>query len=295
VEEKSGKTLHPLTAPTLMVLAMWAVYLISLESGVSLVRYGLMPRSIEGLRGILTMPFLHGSLDHLMSNTAPVLILGWALYRFYPTLATKTLLGIWVTAGVWLWISGRESYHIGASGLVYGLAAFLFLSGWLRLEKRVAALSLLVAFLYGGLWWGVLPVDPKMSWEGHLWGAVAGLALAVLYRKQGPQRPVYAWEEEKEEEAQATGVGIAASDPAVIEEAVSNLREHVEPEDPLDNTPDTPYPGHSSYLPTSTAGKHGRITVVYRRRGDSRLNERQHSPGDPNATEEPGTTPATGG
>lgn len=190
---------------------MWAVHIISTEFGLKLSVYGLMPRSPEGILGIFTMPFLHGSYLHLLSNTGPVLILGWALYNFYPTLATRSLLGIWVISGIWLWISGRESYHIGASGVVYGLASFLFLSGWLRLEKRVAALSLLVAFVYGSLWWGVLPVDPTISWEGHLWGALAGFALAVYFRKQGPQKPTYHWEDEEDEEGDVPGIHPEAS------------------------------------------------------------------------------------
>ena len=126
-----------------------------------------------------------------------MLILGWALFKFYPTLAVKTLLWIYLMGGMWLWISGRSSYHIGASGVVYGLATFLFFSGVWRREKSVAALSLLVAFMYGSMWWGVLPVDPTISWEGHLWGGLAGIVLAFIYRKKGPQKKVYKWEEEE--------------------------------------------------------------------------------------------------
>ncbi len=129
-----------------------------------------------------------------------MLILGWALFKFYPTLAVKTLIWIYLMGGIWLWISGRPSYHIGASGVVYGLASFLFFSGWVRREKRVAALSLLVAFLYGGMWWGVLPADPSKSWEGHFWGALAGVVLAFLYRKKGPQKAIYQWEIDEEKE-----------------------------------------------------------------------------------------------
>jgi len=173
---------------------MWAIFLLDQEFDLHLSEYGLYPRKAEGLLGIFTIPFIHGSFSHIINNSVPMLVLGWALFRFYPTLAFKTLFWILIISGIWLWISGRSSYHIGASGVVYGLAAFLFLSGWLRREKRVAALSLLVAFLYGSMWWGVLPVDPTISWEGHLWGAVAGFSLAFLYRKQGPQKPVYQWE-----------------------------------------------------------------------------------------------------
>lgn len=100
-------------------------------------------------------------------------------------------------SGVWIWISARESYHIGASGLVYGLVTFLFFSGWFRKEKKVAAISMLVIFLYGGLWWGMLPIKEDISFEGHIWGAFAGLLLAVVFRKQGPQKPIYTWEEDE--------------------------------------------------------------------------------------------------
>jgi len=182
--------------PLAIVFIMWAAFLLDQEFNLHLSKYGLYPRKVEGLLGIFTIPFIHGSFSHIINNSVPMLVLGWALFRFYPTLAFKTLFWVLIVSGIWLWISGRSSYHIGASGVVYGLASFLFLSGWLRREKRVAALSLLVAFLYGGMWWGVLPVDPTISWEGHLWGAVAGFSLALLYRKQGPQKPVYKWEVE---------------------------------------------------------------------------------------------------
>ncbi len=179
---------------------MWAVFLVELELDANFAPYGLYPRTASGLIGIITIPFIHGSWSHLFNNSIPLIILGWALYKFYAPVANKTLLGIILMSGIWLWISGRPSYHIGASGVVYGLAAFLFLSGWIRKEKKVAALSLLVAFLYGGFWWGVLPVDPTISWEGHLWGAVSGFSLALLYRKQGPTKAKYQWEIDEEKE-----------------------------------------------------------------------------------------------
>lgn len=197
---RPGGILRALMIPLIFVAIMWIVFLVEFESGLNFSKYGLRPRSAEGLLGIITMPFLHGGWKHIFNNSIPMLILGWALFRFYPTIAFKTLILIWLMSGVWLWISGRPNYHIGASGIVYGLAAFLFLSGWLRREKRVAALSLLVAFMYGGMWWGVLPVDPKISWEGHLWGAFAGFVLAVYFRKKGPQRNEYSWDLEEEED-----------------------------------------------------------------------------------------------
>lgn len=190
----------PLAVPLFLVLIMWVVFLIEFETNSNFAPYGLKPRTLSGLLGIFTIPFLHGSWSHLINNTVPMLILGWALFKFYPTLAVKTLIWIYLMGGVWLWISGRAFYHIGASGIVYGMAAFLFFSGWLRREKRVAALSLLVAFMYGGMWWGILPVDPSISWEGHFWGGFAGIVLAFAFRKKGPQKQVYHWDDEDETE-----------------------------------------------------------------------------------------------
>lgn len=192
--------LAPLSYPLMAVILMWAVHIGASEAGVRLSEFGVKPRTTGGLLGILTMPFIHGSYEHLLNNSLPLLVLGWALFKFYPTIAWKALLGIWFIGGIWLWISGRDAYHIGASGVVYGLAAFLFLSGWLRREKRVAALSLAIVFIYGGMWWGILPVKPTVSWEGHLWGAIAGFAMAVYLRKQGPQRQLYQWEIDEIEE-----------------------------------------------------------------------------------------------
>jgi membrane associated rhomboid family serine protease len=192
--------LIPAAYPLIALLVMWAVQVGADEFGISLSRFGVKPRDFQGLLGIFSMPFVHGSYEHLSNNSMPVLVLGWALFKFYPGVAWRALLGIWFIGGLWLWISGRDAYHIGASGVVYGLATFLFLSGWLRREKGVAALSLVIVFVYGGLWWGVLPVNPQMSWEGHLWGGLAGFAMAWYLRKQGPQRPLYQWEKDEIEE-----------------------------------------------------------------------------------------------
>lgn len=221
--------LIPVTYPLVAVIVMWAVQVGADELGLKISHYGLKPRDWKGLLGIFTMPFIHGSYEHLINNSMPMLVLGWALFKFYPTVAWKALLGIWFIGGLWLWISGRDAFHIGASGVVYGLASFLFLSGWLRKEKGVAALSLVIVFVYGGLWWGVLPVNPEMSWEGHLWGAIAGFAMAWHLRKQGPQRPLYQWEideiEEKKREAQ---IALIIED--IAYEEITDEGENIDPQ-----------------------------------------------------------------
>lgn len=102
--------------------------------------------------------------------------------------------------GIWVWVGGRSGYHIGASGLVYGLASFLFFSGVIRNDIRLLAISLLVVFLYGSMIWGIFPIFPQVSWESHMLGGISGLVLAIYYRKYGPQKKVYEWELEEEEE-----------------------------------------------------------------------------------------------
>jgi membrane associated rhomboid family serine protease len=200
-EEKS--ILKSFIPALIFVAILWIVKGVEIYYSKSFVNYGLYPRSIEDLRGIILMPFLHDDLKHLFSNSVPLLILGATLSYFYKEVALKAFFQIWILCGVWLWIGGRPSYHIGASGLVYGLASFIFFSGVLRREKGMMALSLLVVFLYGSMIWGLLPIIQGVSWEGHLFGGLSGTLMAWHYRKVGPQRKVYDWEKEEElEEAE---------------------------------------------------------------------------------------------
>ena len=184
--------------PILLVALMWLVKLIEFLNEQSLSSYGLYPREIYGLQGIFTSVFLHGDWKHLFNNSVPMLILGWALFYFYKEVAWKIILWVVIMGGFWTWISAREAHHIGSSGLVYGLFSFLLLSGFIRRHKQLLSISFLVAFLYGSLVWGLLPIDFKMSWESHFWGFVAGSALAIYYRKIGMQREQHVWNEEEE-------------------------------------------------------------------------------------------------
>lgn len=178
----------------ILVAALWVVKLIEWQSGHFLTEFGVYPRTLNGLIGIFTSPFIHGDYKHLISNSIPLLVLGAAIVYFYNSLAFKVFAWVYILGGFWLWLGGRESYHIGASGLVYGLTTFLFFSGAFRREARLMALSLLVVFLYGGMVWGIFPLFKGVSWEAHLFGALAGILLAVVYRKEGPQRKLYEWE-----------------------------------------------------------------------------------------------------
>ena len=129
-------------------------------------------------------------------------MLSITLFFFYSEIALKVLSWTWILTGLLVWLGGREAWHIGASGLVYGLASFLFFSGIIRRYYRLVALSLLIVFMYGEMVWGIFPgVYQNVSWESHMLGFVSGIIIAVWYRKKGPQSPVIEWSEEEEKES----------------------------------------------------------------------------------------------
>lgn len=186
--------------PLILVIAMALIELGEFVFDIDLGQFGVYPRKLSGLLGVFTYPFIHSDWKHLTNNSSALLVLGTMLYYFYRPVATKTLLWVYLMSGVWLWIGGRPNFHIGASGIVYALFGFLFFSGLLRKHLKLMALSMLVVFLYGSLVWGIFPVDHQISYEGHLFGLLAGIVVAIVYRKQGPQRPKYSWDFVDEEE-----------------------------------------------------------------------------------------------
>ena len=181
--------------PILIVLSMWLVYWFELRFGVDFTRWGVRPRSVSGLRGVFFSPFIHSGIKHLWHNTVPIFVLSAALFYFYRSISWRVLLWIVLLSGLGTWSIGRASFHIGMSGVIYGLASFLFFKGIRAKHFRLIALSLLVVFLYGSLVWGTLPLDQKISWEGHLSGFIAGLVLGVFcFRESVPQKPTFKWE-----------------------------------------------------------------------------------------------------
>lgn len=182
-----------------LVFLIWIVKIIEFGFDISFVRFGVLPRNVSGLPGILLFPFIHSGFDHLISNTFPIIFLVTAIFYFYPSASLRVLIIIYIFSGSLLWLIGRESYHIGASAVVYGLITFIFFSGIIRWDRRSIVLSLIVTFLYGGFTWGVLPIDETVSWEGHLSGALVGLLCAVLFRKYDPYEKFASMEDEDEE------------------------------------------------------------------------------------------------
>ena len=186
--------------PVFFLVLIWMVKIIEVTLDVSFVYYGLYPRKISGLIGILTAPLIHADLKHLFDNSLPVFFLSLAIFYFYRPVGLRVFLLTYLFTGLCVWLGARPAYHIGASGLVYGFASFLFFSGVIRRNTNLLAISLLVVFLYGGLVWGIFPFDYKISWESHLFGALTGLVMAFIYRKHGPPPTRKVWEEEEEEE-----------------------------------------------------------------------------------------------
>lgn len=178
--------------------ALWWIKMIETWAGTSFAALGVHPRTVPGLIGLLFAPLLHGSVGHLINNTLPLLVLGTLTFAIYPRAAWRAVALIWLGSGLGIWLIGRDSTHLGASGLSHGLMFFLFTLGLLRRDRPAIAAMLIAFFLYGGMLLTVLPGDPQVSWEAHLSGAVCGVLAALLWfrRDPPPARKRYSWEDE---------------------------------------------------------------------------------------------------
>lgn len=183
------------------VALIWLIQLVSSGLELELARFGVRPRELAGLPGIVLAPLLHGGFAHLIANSVPLLVLGTGLLYLYPNSALKVIPAVYLGPGIAVWLFAQaSSVHVGASGLVYGLFSYIFVAGVIRRDRRAIAASLLVCFLYGTLVWGVLPIRPGVSWETHLAAALIGLLLAIALRHLDiPPRKRYSWEDEEGE------------------------------------------------------------------------------------------------
>lgn len=180
------------------VALVWLIQLLNSGLGLELGHFGVRPRELAGLPGILLAPLLHGGFPHLVANSLPLLVLGTGMLYLYPGAALKVIPAVYLGPGIAVWLFAKAgTSHAGASGLVYGLFSYIFISGLIRRDQRAIAASLLVCFLYGALVWGVLPIQPGVSWETHLAAALIGLALAIALRHLDiAPRKRYSWEDE---------------------------------------------------------------------------------------------------
>jgi len=195
--------LKSLLIPAYFIILLWIIKLGEIITHTDLYFLGIYPQHLKGIIGIITAPLIHGDLKQLSANSVPIFVLGGCLFYFYKEIAVRTTILIWLITGLTVWVGARESYHIGASGIVYGLAGFLFFSGIFRRDNRLLAITMLVTFLYGSLVWGIFPEfypEKNISYESHFWGLVIGSILAFYYRNQGPKPKKYNWEIEEEME-----------------------------------------------------------------------------------------------
>ena len=177
---------------------VWSVFLIDfLLPFVELKAYGIHPRHVSSLTGIISTVFLHGSLSHIISNSLPLILAITALFGNYPKTAKKVFVLSILVTGLLVWLFARSANHIGASGLLYCLLAYIFLSGFLRKDIQSVGISLVIAFFYGSLIFGIIPDKQQISWESHLFGLITGVLLALYFRKK--DQPVFKkyenWEE----------------------------------------------------------------------------------------------------
>ncbi len=190
--------------PLLFLALCWLVFLADWYLNLDLYRLGVSPRTVSGLKGVLFAPLIHADWSHILNNSLPVFVLSSMIFYFYKPIAWPVILWTWFISGLWLWVGGRNSaavtnYHFGASTLIYAFSTFLFFSGVFRKQRQLMVVSAIVVFLYGSITWGIFPFDAKMSWEGHLFGAISGVLVAYSYRREGPQAAVYQWPDPEDE------------------------------------------------------------------------------------------------
>lgn len=198
-------TISLLLLPLFAVVIIWGVYWADWTYYLELYRYGVYPRTLSGLRGVLFSPFIHGGVKHLYNNSAALFVLLTLLQYFYKKQVWAVIgLGI-LLSGIGTWLIARESFHIGASGLVYVLVSFIFFKGVQTRYYRLMALSLVIVVLYGGTVWYMFPeIEEGISWEGHLSGFITGLILSfVLSNPEMPEKHFkYEWQKPDYDETQ---------------------------------------------------------------------------------------------
>jgi membrane associated rhomboid family serine protease len=197
-----GIAAEAIVYPILLLMVMWVVFLAELTTDLPIISLGVKPHAWSQWYGLIFMPLIHDNTDfgHILNNSFPVFVLLAALIYYYREVALQVFSLVWFMSGltIWLFAAPTGGYHIGMSGVIYGLFGFLFISGFFRNYRPLQVISLGVALFYGSMIWGIFPQETKVSWEGHFAGFLTGCVLAIIYRKLGPVRPKYTYEIEKE-------------------------------------------------------------------------------------------------
>jgi len=201
-KEEQQEIIVAMVYPLVFVALLWIVYLIGNASTFDFALLGIHPLDVKTLTGILTAPLIHLDLDHISGNSLSLIVIGFGLSFLYKRKSIPIFFFIYIASGLWGWFFAREGYHIGASGLVYGMFFFLITSAFIKQEKRTIAFSLLITFLFGAIVWGFFPVffpGKNISWEIHTTGAVSGVIAAFYFKKEGPQKEILVDEDDDEE------------------------------------------------------------------------------------------------
>lgn len=171
-----------------ILVLIWLVFAIDAILPINLLQYGIVPRQFNGLTGIFLAPFLHANLPHIISNSIPLFVLTLSLFLFYEKQAISVWLGVMLIGGLLVWLLAglfsRPAVHVGASGVIYGLVAFFVASGLYQRSAKAILISIVVIIVYGSLIFGIFPSQPRVSWQGHLFGAIGGLWMAYTFRKR---------------------------------------------------------------------------------------------------------------
>lgn len=201
--EDRKKILRSLAYAAVMLVLMWLAHLLIYLLEIDKSLLANIPGRTRGLHGILTSPWVHDDIAHLVGNSGPLFFFFAATLYYYPQSAIRAMVGIWLLTGLWVWIAAPTAAIIGASGIVYGLGAFLFFNGMFKRDRRSITLSLVIALFYGSMVAGIFPGKTGISWESHLFGALAGVAMAWGFRKRDVQpRKRYRWEDEPDNDPQ---------------------------------------------------------------------------------------------
>jgi membrane associated rhomboid family serine protease len=203
---KSSKFYQSINWPFKLILLLWAIHLFQVVTAIRLGWLGVFPGSISGLKGVLFSPLIHADWGHLLSNTPPLFMLTAIILYFYRSVAKSSFVMIYLLSGLAVWLFGRHVYHIGASGVIYGLVAFVFWNGIFRRNLKSIALALIVMFYYGSMIVGVLPGQEGISWESHLLGGVVGIFTSFWFRgslETDEQPTEYSWEKNPKEQEES--------------------------------------------------------------------------------------------
>ena len=197
----SKRLSNSILASSAFVVLLWCIKSAEILFSLDLHMFTIYPHKLSGALGIVTAPLIHGSLEHIYSNSLPLLVLLTALLYGYPRSRLRVLLSVWLLSGLGVWIFARDAYHLGVSGITHGIFFYLLVVGILRRDKSSVAIMMIAFFMYGGMTMSIFPREPGISFEYHLFGGISGALVALFWYRLDPkqQDKPYSWEQDARE------------------------------------------------------------------------------------------------